>query len=96
MIKNKYPDGRVDIVNGNSVIELHTDKSVFFCYYDDQHIEGEDDYGFRYDLLSFVGDSWRPEIDEIISTFDIKMGKFEDERNYYDIWISYNDNSLVV
>jgi len=94
MIKNTYPNGRVDIVNGNSVVELHPDNHIFFCYYDEQYEEGENEYGFRYDLLSHVGELWKKEIDEIIFSFDIELGEFEDEHNFYNTWISFNNNSL--
>ncbi len=85
MIKNKYPDGRVDILNKDSGIILLPNNRIYYVYY------GADDMDYCYDLLSHVGEIWKSEVEEIMEEYNIKIKIFEDDGlNYYNVWESFD------
>ena len=77
-------------LEGKSCVELQPDHHVFFSYVDGgeffEYLEPE----YRFDLLSFVGNVWRDEIDRIIEHYGIKFAKLDTPSEYCDIWLSYN------
>ena len=83
MVINKYPDGEIEVWNGDVCVILKANGKITY------NLEVDGEFLYSYDFLPYVGQIWKPKVMEILNGFEIVVDRFESATEYRDCWTSH-------